>query len=361
VIVKVGYALPTRRIKIVEAGHPIPDERGVRAAQECGRILERCAAEDLVICLLSGGGSALLSAPMDSISLDDVRSATQLLLNCGARIQEINAIRKHISSLTGGRMARSSSPARLASLILSDVIGDRLDSIASGPTAPDPTTFIECLEIIERYGLRTQMPAAVLRVFERGANGAIDETPKPSDPLFANVQNVIVGNNRMALNAARQKAEALGYHTLLLSSSLEGESAQAALFHAAVAKEILYTGTPVPTPACLMSGGETTVTVRGDGKGGRNQEFALAAALALAGCERVVILSGGTDGTDGPTDAAGAIVDGTTVPRAKICGLDPTGALQRNDSYTFLQAMDDLLVSGPTFTNVMDIHLVLVG
>src|SRR6185369_7090979 len=215
--------------------------------------------------------------------------------------QEINAIRKHISSLTGGRMARSSSPARLASLILSDVIGDRLDSIASGPTAPDPTTFIECLEIIERYGLRTQMPAAVLRVFERGVNGAIDETPKPSDPLFANVQNVIVGNNRMALNAARQKAEALGYHTLLLSSSLEGESAQAALFHAAVAKEILYTGTPVPTPACLMSGGETTVTVRGDGKGGRNQEFALAAALALAGCERVVILSGGTDGADGPT------------------------------------------------------------
>ena len=361
IIVKDGYALPTRKIQIAEGGHPIPDSRGVQASTAIIRLVEDATSEDLILCLFSGGASALLSAPAQSISLQDKQWATELLLNCGAKIQEINAIRKHASKLKGGRLAQLADPAQVVSLILSDVIGDPIDSIASGPTAPDPTTFADCLAIIERYDLSAKMPLALIRLLEAGRNGMLDETPKPGDSMFAKVQNVVVGNNRTALSAAKEKAKALGYRTLLLSRSVEGENAQAALFHTAIAKEIRDTGLPVSGPACVVSGGETTVNVRGGGLGGRNQEFVTSAAIEIANLQGVVILSAGTDGTDGPTDAAGGIVDGTTVSRAQKQGLEAAEYLRRNDCYHFLSALGDLVVTGPTFTNVMDIHIVLVA
>lgn len=361
VVVKDGYTQPTHNIRVVEAGHPIPDGRGVSGAYEIVRMLEAVNADDLVICLLSGGGSALLSAPFEGITLKDDQQATELLLRCGATIQEINAIRKHASKLKGGQLAQLAFPARVVSLILSDVIGDPLDVIASGPTAPDPTTFADCLAIVDRYGLRPAMPAALMARFEAGKRGQIAETPKPADPIFTNVRNVVIGNNRRAVLAAEKHAAALGYHTLVLDDPVQGEAAQAARGHAALAAQIAHDGAPVARPACVLSGGETTVTVRGSGLGGRNQEFAAAAAIAIAGLPDVVILSGGTDGTDGPTDAAGGIVDGTTVERSKTLGLDPSAFLRDNDAYHFLKAVDDLLITGPTFTNVMDIQLVLIA
>jgi len=360
VIVKYGHSVPLNKIKVIAAGHPVPDEAGANATREIIAALSQAKKDDLILCLLSGGGSALLSYPADNLSLEDKQAMTRLLLGCGAKIQEINAIRKHLSRVKGGRLAQLASPATIVSLILSDVVGDHIESIASGPTAPDGTTFSDCWRIIERYGLIGQIPTTVRDFLEQGMQGKIAETPKPGDRLFEKVQNVIVGNNRTALLAAEHQAEALGYHTLILSSFIEGEAREAALFHSAIAKEIISTDNPVSRPACVISGGETTVTIRSDGRGGRNQEFALAAAIEIDGTEGVAILSGGTDGTDGPTDAAGGIVDGTTIKRAKNRGLEANYYLNRNDSYRFLQAAGDLLVTGPTFTNVMDLRLVLV-
>ena len=360
VIVKYGHSVPLNKIKVIAAGHPVPDEAGANATREIIAALSQAKKDDLILCLLSGGGSALLSYPADNLSLEDKQATTRLLLGCGAKIQEINAIRKHLSRVKGGRLAQLASPATIVSLILSDVVGDHIESIASGPTAPDGTTFSDCWRIIERYGLIGQIPTTVRDFLEQGVQGKIAETPKPGDRLFEKVQNVIVGNNRTALLAAEHQAEALGYHTLILSSFIEGEAREAALFHSAIAKEIISTDNPVSRPACVISGGETTVTIRSDGRGGRNQEFALAAAIEIDGTEGVAILSGGTDGTDGPTDAAGGIVDGTTIKRAKNRGLKANYYLNRNDSYRFLQAAGDLLVTGPTFTNVMDLRLVLV-
>ena len=360
VIVKYGHSVPLNKIKVIAAGHPVPDEAGANATREIIAALSQAKKDDLILCLLSGGGSALLSYPADNLSLEDKQTMTRLLLDCGAKIQEINAIRKHLSRVKGGRLAQLASPATIVSLILSDVVGDHIESIASGPTAPDGTTFSDCWRIIERYGLIGQIPTTVRDFLKQGVQGKIAETPKPGDRLFEKVQNVIVGNNRTALLAAEHQAEALGYHTLILSSFIEGEAREAALFHSAIAKEIISTDNPVSRPACVISGGETTVTIRSDGRGGRNQEFALAAAIEIDGTEGVAILSGGTDGTDGPTDAAGGIVDGTTIKRAKNRGLEANYYLNRNDSYRFLQAAGDLLVTGPTFTNVMDLRLVLV-
>jgi glycerate 2-kinase len=360
VIVKYGHSVPLNKIKVIEAGHPVPDEAGANATREIIAALSQAKEDDLILCLLSGGGSALLSYPADNLSLEDKQAMTRLLLDCGAKIQEINAIRKHLSRVKGGRLAQLACPATIVSLILSDVVGDHIESIASGPTAPDGTTFSDCWRIIERYGLVGQIPMTVRDFLEGGVQGKLAETPKPGDRIFEKVQNVIVGNNRTALLGAKQQAEALGYNTLILSSFIEGEAREAALFHSAIAKEILSTDNPVSRPACVISGGETTVTIRSEGLGGRNQEFALAAAIEIDGTEGVAILSGGTDGTDGPTDAAGGIVDGTTIQRAKNRGLDANYYLNRNDSYRFLQATDDLLVTGPTFTNVMDLRLLLV-
>lgn len=302
-----------------------------------------------------------MPCPAEGLTLQDKQQTTQALLECGATIQEINAVRKHISRVKGGRLARAAHPAPIVSLILSDVVGDDLDSIASGPTVPDPSTFADCLRVIERYRLRDKLPAAVRSHLERGANGALEETPKPAEPFFERVQNLIIGSNRLALAAAKKQAEDLGYHSLILSSLIQGETREVAGIHAAIGKEILETGNPIPRPACVISGGETTVTIRGDGLGGRNQEFALAAAMQIAGATGIVVLSAGTDGTDGPTSAAGAVVDDTTVQRAQDKGLDAERCLQANDSHRFFQPLDDLLVTGPTFTNVMDLRLVLVG
>ena len=359
--VKYGHRYPLSGIQVVEAGHPVPDEAGLRGTQEMIGFLADTEAEDLVFCLISGGGSALSPAPADGLSLGDKRDVTRRLLDCGATIHEINSVRKHLSRIKGGRLARLAQPATLVSLVLSDVIGDDLDTIASGPTVPDPSTYYDCLRILTRYNLGEVIPQPALRHLEAGARGEIPDTPKAHDPAFRKTQNVVVGSNTLAVRAAQGKAIALGYNTLVLSSSVEGETREVARVHAAIAKEVLRTGNPVPRPACIISGGETTVTIQGGGKGGRNQEFALAAALGIESLDGVLILSGGTDGTDGPTDAAGAIAAGDTVERGRSKGLDAETYLENNDSYNFFQPLEDLVMTGPTLTNVMDLRLVMVG
>lgn len=359
--VKYGHSRPLSRVRVNEAGHPLPDEAGWRGAEKIIELLRSTGEKDLVIFLISGGGSALLPAPAAGLTLEDEQQVTNLLLKCGATIHEINAVRKHISRVKGGQLARLAHPAALVSLILSDVIGDRLDSIASGPTVPDESTFEDCRRILEKYGLTARIPPAVLDHLEKGGRREIAETPKPGDPAFDRTQNVIVASNAQAVEAAAEKARALGYNSLVLSTFIEGETRETARMHTALAKEIIRSGRPVRRPACLISGGETTVTIHGPGLGGRNQEFSLAAAIEIDGLDDVVVLSGGTDGTDGPTDAAGAIADSTTARRGRALGLEPEPYLRNNDSYHFFQPLGDLLVTGPTFTNVMDLHLVLVG
>jgi glycerate 2-kinase len=361
VIVKPGHTAGLRKLKVVEAGHPIPDQAGVNATETILELLRRAPETDLILCLISGGASALLTSPSAGLSLKNKRQTTQTLLNCGARIHEVNAIRKHISKVKGGRLAELAYPATVVSLLLSDVIGDGVDIIGSGPTAPDPSTFADCLSIIARYNVSEMIPEAVRRFLEKGAAGEAAETPKLGNPIFNKVQNLIIGNNQSALWAAKEKAEALGYHALVLSSSVEGEAKKVAVEHVAIAKDVLAGRGGFHRPACIISGGETTVTVEGDGLGGRNQEFALAAAVEIDGMEEMVVLSGGTDGTDGMTEAAGAIVDNTTVQRARETGLDARDHLRRNDSYPLLSTVGDLLVTGPTLTNVMDLQLVLVA
>jgi glycerate 2-kinase len=358
--VKYGHGQRLKKIRIQEAGHPLPDEKGLEGAREMVRMLSRLSEGDLVIFLISGGGSALLPYPKAGITLAEKQATTNLLLSCGATIQEINALRKHLSALKGGGLAKIVYPATLVALILSDVIGDPLDAIASGPTVPDPTTFEDCARILDRFDLWEKIPPAVAAHIREGAEGKREETLKEGDPAFEKVYNLIVGNNLLALKAAKKAAQALGYRTLLLSSLVEGETREVAKVHAAVAKEVLLSGNPVPPPACVISGGETTVTLKGKGKGGRNQEFVLAAALEIAGWENLLVLSAGTDGTDGPTDAAGAFADGKTLQRGKTMGLDPWSFLKENDSYSFFQKLGDLLITGPTGTNVMDLRIFLV-
>jgi hydroxypyruvate reductase len=358
--VKYGHRFPLSGIKVIEAGHPVPDEAGLRGTKEIIRLLKDTKEEDLVFCLISGGGSALSPAPAEGVTLGDKQDVTRRLLHCGATIHEINSVRKHLSRIKGGRLAGLARPSTLISLILSDVIGDDLDTIASGPTVPDTSTFYDCLRILNRFGLTEVIPPGALRRLEAGARGEIPETPKSGDPAFERSQNVIVGSNALAVRAARRAAESLGYNPLVLSSFVEGETREVARVHAAIAKEVLSSGNPIPPPACLISGGETTVTVQGPGKGGRNQEFALASALEIEGLDRVLILSGGTDGTDGLTDAAGALAQGDSVDRGRSRGLDAETHLARNDSYNFFQPLNDLIVTGPTLTNVMDLRLVMV-
>jgi glycerate 2-kinase len=357
--VKYGYTRALHFIRINEAGHPIPDEAGVRGTQEIVRLLQGLGGNDLLIFVISGGGSALLPLPQDGISLEEKQRVTRMLLECGASIDEMNAIRKHISQVKGGQLAKVAYPATLISLLLSDVVGDRMDVIASGPTVPDESTFEDCMTIVEKYSLN--LPDSVIDLLKRGMNGELEETPKVGDPIFDKTFNLIIGSNILALKAAQQKAEKLGYNTLILSSAIEGETKEVAKIHTAIAKEILATGNPIPKPACIISGGETTVTVKGTGLGGRNQEFVLASAIEIGGMRGTVILSCGTDGTDGPTDAAGAIADGLTVQIAKKLGMQPVDYLRNNDAYHFFERLDDLIKTGPTNTNVMDIRLVMVG
>jgi len=359
--VKYGHIARLRRVELNECGHPVPDERGMAGARRIADIACTAGPRDLVICLISGGASALLPLPADGISLADKQAATQALLACGADIHELNTVRKHLSSIKGGQLARMAWPAAVIALVLSDVVGDDLDVIGSGPTVPDRSTFADALEIVIRYALLRRLPRPVRARLERGAAGQIDETPKPGDAVFARTKNIIVGNNRGAVNAGARAARALGYRTVVLSTTIKGEARSVALVHAAVAREIRASGHPVKPPACVISGGETTVTLsKGHGLGGRNQEFVLAAAREIAGLKNVVLLAAGTDGTDGPTDAAGAIADGRTIARATAEGLDARAALAGNDSYYFFEPLGDLIRTGPTGTNVADVHILLV-
>ena len=351
--IKHGHAARLTRIEQNECGHPIPDEAGVRGAQRIAAIARDATARDLVICLISGGASALLPLPAPQIALAEKQATTNLLLGCGATIHEINAVRKHISAIKGGQLAALASPAHVVSLILSDVIGDNLDVIGSGPTSPDAATFDTARSVFDKYGVWNKVPRAVRVRFESGSRGKIAETPKSLD----NVDNRIIGSNRLALDAAAREAKALGFKTLILSSTIEGETREVAGMHAAIAREMRQSGNPLKPPACIISGGETTVTLLGKGKGGRNQEFALAAAVGIAGLKDVLIFSAGTDGTDGPTDAAGAQADGMTFSR----GPEALRRLANNDSYSFFAQLNDLIMTGPTGTNVMDIHLILAG
>ena len=357
VVVKDGTALPLRRIRVTQAGHPVPDARGAEGTSAILALLTETRPEDLVIVLISGGGSALLPAPVAGINLIEKQAMTRALLACGATIEEINAVRKHCSRVKGGQMARALFPARSLTLILSDVIGDPLDAIASGPTVPDTTTYAEALEILRRYRVEDRIPVSILQHLERGARGEIPETPKAGDPCFATAHHCIVGNNLQSLLAARDRAARLGFQALLLTTALKGESREVAKVLAALLLEMRRSGHPLSPPACLLLGGETTVTVRGKGKGGRSQELVLAGAIAIAGGRDLVIWSAGTDGTDGPTDAAGAVADGDTWARAKEVGLDPLRALEENDAYHFFEGLDDLIKTGPTLTNVMDVIL----
>jgi len=359
-VVKYGHARPLTRIRVREAGHPVPDEAGVQGTKELVRLLEGAEAGDLVLCLISGGGSALSPAPAEGITLEEKQEITQILLSSGATIHELNTVRKHLSRVKGGRLARLAHPAVVLSLILSDVVGDDLDTIASGPTVPDRGTFQDCLGIMKRKGILNVTPPAVLSLLEAGARGEIPETPKAGDPVFKDVRNLIVGNNEMALRAAGKKARELGYEPLFPSGFQEGEAREVARALVSLARNFRREGGPASHPLCIITGGETTVTVRGKGKGGRNQEFALAAALEMAGLEGIVVLSGGTDGTDGPTDAAGAVADGRSVERGRLAGMDAQAYLDANDSYHFFDPLGDLLMTGPTFTNVMDLRLALV-
>jgi hydroxypyruvate reductase len=360
VIVKYGHGGPVTYVTLHEAGHPIPDEAGLRATRILMDFVTGRGPRELLICLLSGGGSALSPAPVEGITLGEKQEATRLLLACGATIHEINALRKHISQIKGGQLARLASPASLITLALSDVVGDALDVIASGPTVPDTSTFADCLEILRKYQLLDTVPTAIRHYLQAGIAGAVPETPKPGDAVFARTQTVIIGRNLQALEAASRQATALGYHPLILSSAIEGETREVAKVHAGIANEVLASGHPIAPPACILSGGETTVSLHGQGRGGRNQEFALALALDICNMPGIAALSGGTDGTDGPTDAAGAIVDWTTCTRAEQRGLHPRKALEDNDAYPFFERLGDLLITGPTQTNVMDVRIMLI-
>ena len=361
VVTKYGHVQPTRVIRIHEAGHPVPDEAGMAGARAVLDHVRGLDPADLVLVLISGGGSALTPAPVDGVTLAEKQSLTKALLACGADIREMNTLRKHISRIKGGQLARAAAPARVFTLILSDIVGDPLDAIASGPTVPDPTTYADALAILDKYRIREEIPASIRKQLEAGAAGKIPETPKPDDPLFGRVKSIMVASNIQALEAARAEAQRLGFQAIILSSFIEGETREIARMHAALALEVRASGHPARPPVCLITGGETTVTLRGKGKGGRNQEFALASALDIAGLPDVVVFSAGTDGTDGPTDAAGALADGETVKRALGLGLKPRAALDGNDAYPFFERLGDLVVTGPTRTNVMDVRMVLVG
>ncbi len=360
IVVKYGYALELSKIEVFEAGHPIPDENGLTGTNKIISCFSNLKPTDLVICAFSGGGSALFVSPVNGVSLEDKQKSTDILLKAGAPIEAINAVRKHLSRVKGGRFAKHLQPAHVITLLLSDVVGDPLDVIASGPTVPDPTTFEECFRILSDYGIWNHLPSSVKRVFEEGVSDMLPETPKPGDPAFKKVQNIIVGNNRLALNSASACARKKGYEPVIITSRLQGEAREVARVIGAIVEEVSYGEGMVKPPACLLLGGETTVTIRGNGKGGRNQELALALSIHLRNlpgwCGFVV----GTDGTDGPTDAAGAWIDSSTWKTAVSNGLDPSSYLANNDSYNFFDKMNLLVKTGPTRTNVMDIICILI-
>jgi glycerate 2-kinase len=335
------FVAPLRRIELNASGHPIPDECGRAGAERIAQIARDAGERDLIVCVISGGASALAPLPAPGISLAQMQETTRKLLVAGADIRELNTVRKHVEILKGGQLAKLAHPATVIALILSDVVGDDLDVIGSGPTVADRSTAADALEVFRKHGI-APLP--------------VHETPKELD----RVENVMVGSNRQSIDAAARQARGLGYRTIVLSTMIEGEAREVAGVHAAIAKEIRASGRPVRAPACILSGGETTVTVRGAGLGGRNQEFVLAAAIALEGFGPVTIFSAGTDGSDGPTDAAGAIADERTMGRAKSLGMDARAYLAANDSYHFFEKLEALVKTGPTGTNVMDVRIFIV-
>ena len=349
---------PPQKIQIIEAGHPFPNAHGVKGTQCIIEMLTAAGAKDLILCLISGGGSSLMLAPSSGINLDDLQSLTDILLASGASIREINTLRKHLDQVKGGRLSKLAAPAQLVTLILSDVIGDPLDVIASGPTVPDPTTFSDAIQILEKYQLLKLVPDSINSQLRRGQNGEISETPKPGDSIFNRVHNVIIGNNLLAAQAGLEQSKIEGFNGLLLTTCLQGEARLVGPFLAAIARQIEASGHPSSRPACVIAGGETTVTILGNGKGGRNQELALSAVIDLATLPNTSLVAVATDGGDGPTDAAGAVVTGETLSRARGLGLDPIDFLDRNDAYHFFEPLGDLLKPGPTLTNVNDLTFI---
>lgn len=349
------------RCQLLNAGHPVPDARGPAAAAAIADLLADTSERDLLLALISGGGSALLTRPAPGISLDDLQALTRSLLACGASINEINSLRKHLDLVKGGGLARMAAPAAVVTLILSDVVGNALDVIASGPTVADRSSFADALAVLERYELLEQTPAAIRERLEAGRAGEVDETLKPGDPIFARVQNMLIGSNSQAAAAASAAAAAEGFQPLLLTTYLQGEAREAGRFLAAVAREVGEHGRPVTRPCCIIAGGETTVTLRGDGRGGRNQELALGALRDFAGIANALLIALASDGDDGPTDAAGAVASGDSLARATAMGLDVNAALASNNAYPFFAALNDLLRPGPSGTNVNDLVFVFLG
>lgn len=359
ICVKYDHVTELKKIEQIEASHPIPDNEGLRGAEKIYNIIKGADEKDLIISLISGGGSALMPLPQSSIKLKDKQKTTDMLIKSGATIHEINSVRKHLSRLKGGNMARAAYPASVINLMISDVVGDDMDVIASGPFVPDTSDFKSALHVLHKYGLRKSVPLPVSIYLEEGVAGTHQENPGADDHIFSNITNIIIASNFLALKAAHEQAKALGYNSIILSSLIEGDTADAADWHCRIAREIALTGNPLPRPACIISGGETTVKVKGSGKGGRNMEFAMHAAKGIAGLEKMLLASIGTDGNDGPTDAAGAFSTGDTHKRIKDMSLNINNFIIDNNSYELFKALGDLIITGPTNTNVMDIRIIL--
>ena len=349
-----------RRIKLWGADHPLPSQRGVEGSLRIAELLKGGHEKRLVIALFSGGGSALMPLPPEGISIEEKRETTELLLKCGAKIDEVNAVRKHISRLKGGQLARLAYPSTVIGLMISDVVGDKLDVIASGPTAPDTSTFEEALKVLRKYGIYNRVPKSVLDHLRRGAKGLVLETPKPGDEVFNKVYNFVIASNRTSLMAMAKKAQALGLNYLFLTSMIEGEARHVGKVIASICKEVKVSNLPVKKPAVILAGGETTVTVVGKGRGGRNQELALSASIEIKGVEGIYVVSLGSDGIDGITDAAGAVVNGETCLIAERKDIDPDQYLLDNNSYEFFKEVGGLIYTGYTGTNVNDFIVSLI-
>ncbi|MGH2594068.1 MAG: glycerate kinase type-2 family protein [Anaerolineae bacterium] len=376
-VTKRGHAAdfqPAANLQVIEAGHPVPDEDSIAGARAIEHLLRDATGRDpstssgrgLVLCAVSGGGSALVTLPVEGVSLAELQTTTDLLLRSGATIHELNTIRKHLDRIKGGGLARMSRGANTLTLLFSDVIGDDVSVIASGPTAPDPSSFADAWQVIDRYDLAAKLPPSVKSHLESGLRGEVPDTPQPGDALFESVFNLIIGSNRLAAEAVEKFARSLGFNTLLLSTFVQGEAREVAKVAAAIAREIDASSRPVARPACIIWGGETTVTVRGSGTGGRNQELALAAALGIEGLRDTWIVALATDGSDGPTDAAGAMVTGDTIARAREAHIGAATYLAENDSYNFFvglpgfQNLEGLIKTGPTGTNVNDLLFLIM-
>ncbi len=353
VVTRYGYRVPTERLEVIEAAHPVPDEAGRDAAKRIFELVQGLTEDDLVLCLISGGGSALLALPAEGVTLEDKQAMNKALLASGATISEMNTVRKHLSAIKGGRLAAAAYPAKIVALMISDVPGDDASIIASGPTVPDPSTNEDALGIIEKYGI--DVPDNMRRLLDTA-----EETPKPGDPCFENVENIMIATPQASLEAAAAAARKAGVTPVILGDSIEGESRDVALVHAGIARQCAMRGQPEQPPCVLISGGETTITLKGNGKGGPNSEFLLSLAIALDGMEHIYALAGDTDGVDGSEDNAGALIYPDTLARAEKAGINPKAMLANNDPYRFFKGIGDLLETGPTLTNVNDLRAIFI-